>query len=147
MAYSDGEALLLTVVQSITGFSSTNTSRADWSILNKGTSDHYAILRPGEFSNENLSPTLQQLNWTTVIEIWQKYTDDGTTQTNLYAHDDNMLGVRAYRVVSDSDVVLDANLTGGAEPQEMWNSGGGPQWLRWMMTMEWSEQECIDYAG
>ena len=147
MAYSDGEALLLTVVQAMTGFDSTNTSRGNWLILNQGASDHYAILRPGPFVNNPLTPTMQEVTWTTVIEIWQQYTDDGTTQTNLYGHVGNMLDIRKYKNFSDSATVANAVLIGGDAPEEMWNNSGGPQWLRWQMTVEWKEQECISYAG
>ena len=147
MAYATGEGLLLTVVQAMTGFDSTSTSQADWSILNKGTSDHYAILRPGPFVNEPLTPTLNEITWTTVIEVWQQYTDDGTTATNLYGHVDNMLNIRKYKNFSNSAVVANAILSGGDEPEEMWNSGGGPQWLRWKMNVTWKEQECITYVG
>ena len=91
MTYTAGEALLLTVVQGCTGFGSTNASRANWLVLNSGKSDHYVILRPGPFGIEWISPTNYVANYTTVVELWQRYKDDGSSQTSLYGHIANLM--------------------------------------------------------
>lgn len=141
MAYSDGEALILTLLRTMSNFDSTNTARANWQILNKGRANHYGIVRPGAFSIEYLSLGQYQANWTTVIEVWQRYKDDGTTQTDLYARVADLLPMlNTPRLGDTTNTILDSRITGGDEPQEMWlTDGGGPAWLRWSVNIEWQE--------
>lgn len=150
MAYSTGEGLILTRIRNLSNYDTNNTSRADWKILNRGdklkktgSSNHAVVLRPGPFEQEWISPTVFRAMWTTVIEVWQRYKDDSTTATDLYA--------RAFEIIeefhqypklgSGDDQYFSVTVTGGEPPQEMWTRrDGGPKWLKWEMSLSWSEQ-------
>ena|SRR3990167_2344578 len=149
MSYTIGEALILTRVQAVSGYDSNNTSRANWLILNSGKSDHYAILRPGEFSLPWLTITRYLANWTTVIEVWQQYTTDVASRTNLYAQVATLLAsLQTYPHLGDgaNSSILDAAITGGPEPTENWTAGGGPIWLRWNLNVLWKEEIEVTFA-
>lgn len=89
--YGDTEALWLTRVRAVAGFSATNTNRGDWGILNAGTAAVYAVLKPGEHTREMLSLKTRLNIWQTIIEVWQKYRDDGTTLTDLETNVNNII--------------------------------------------------------
>jgi hypothetical protein len=146
MAYSDGEALLLTRVQACTGFDSNNTSRSNWRILNSGKSNQYAILRPAEFDIEWTALAAYTVTWNTIIEVWQRYTNETDTPTNLYTHIANLMPILTYPYLGDSSKVLDSSIVGAAEPEEMWTAGGGVAWLRWAARVEWKENIEVTYA-
>jgi len=146
MSYSTGEALLLTRVQACTGFDTNNTSRCNWKILNKGKSDHYAILRPGAFNIEWHALSAYTAHWTTIIEVWQRYKDDSTSQTNLYSHIANLMAIMTYPYLGDHTTVVDSSIEGADEPEEMWTQGGGPGWIRWQLRVAWQEQAEVTYV-
>jgi hypothetical protein len=150
VSYSSGEALALTRIRACTGFDTTNTSRSDWKILNGGKSDHYAVLHLGAFTQEWISPRVYKANWQTVIEIWQRYKDETTTPSNLYTHIANiMAGLAPYRKLGDTtNVIEDANTRSGGAIEEMWQrkNGAGPQWLKWDLLLEWSEEVTVNYS-
>jgi hypothetical protein len=149
MSYSTGQTLALSRVRACTGFTgTTNTSETDWKMLNTGRSDHYAILRPGAFSGEWLSATVIMWHYVTVIELWQQYTDDTTTQSNLYTHIGNLItGLLPERKMNDTvGSVNDATPKSAGEVEEMWKGSGGPAWLRWSVSLEWTEQQEITYT-
>jgi len=143
MTYPAGEALILTQLQSVTGFTSTNTARAKWGLLNSGKSDHYAIVKPGTFNED----TENNFGWVnrTIIQVWQRYVDDGTTATNLEGYV-NAVKQRfmLYRKLGGS--VMDSRVIGGSEMQERWNKDGGLVWLSQDVIIEWKEQEIVTYA-
>lgn len=149
MSYQTGEALALTQVQASTGFDSTNTSRGKWGILNKGSSDHYAILKPGPFSVEGETFTQKGRYWRCIIEVWQRYKDDGSSLTNLEGHIENIIDrIDQYRKLADTTgTIQDANITGGSEVTEQWIQGGdGPSWLKQDLYLDWTEEAQITYA-
>lgn len=148
MSYSSGEALVLTRVQAITGFSSANTSRGDWLVLNSGRSDRYAILRPGEFDTTWVASNSLRVRWTTVIEVWYRYTDDAATRTGLYGHVANIIGgLIAYPHMGGGTAIEDSTIEGAAEPEEMWMASGGPVWLRWQLRLRWFETIVVTFSG
>lgn len=148
MSYSTGEALILTRVIACNSFDSANTSRSNWKILNSGLSDHYAILRPGPFDVEFDTMCTYHINWNTVIEVWQRYTDEATTQSNLYGYVADLFPIMAYpKLGNTGTTILEwSTITGGEEPEEMWIKDGGPMWLRWRITLAWKEEGVITYA-
>ena len=148
MGYSEGEALILTRVIACNNFDSTNTSRGNWKILNQGKSNHYAILRPGAFDVEFDTICTYHVNWNTVIEVWQRYVDDATTRTELYARVADLFPIMAYPKLADTtgNVLEWSVVSGGEEPEEMWTASGGPAWLRWKITLSWKEEGDITYA-
>jgi len=150
MSYSDGEALILTQVQATTSFSSSNTSRANWKLLNKGKSGQYAILRPGEFEREHFGlGGNYSTNWVTICEVWVRYKDDSTSLTNLEAKSAEIIErFDEYRLAADgTGNVRDVFVRSGTEPEEMWTAGGnGPSWLRQTLSIEWSEERTVTLA-
>ena len=147
MSYSTGEALILTRVRACTGFDSTNTSRANWKILHSGKSDHYAILRPAGFAVEWQTLSMAVFRYTTLVEVWQRYTDDTITQTNLYGYIANLYSLLDYPHLGDTTgAIQDSTITGADDPQEMWREDGGPKWLRWLMRIDWAEQRTVTFA-
>ena len=144
MGYTDGEALLLTRVQALTNFDSTNTRRANWLVLNKGKKAHYAILRPGEFTTEWITVTRYIANWATVIEIWQRYAAKapGTAYTDLLSRVKEVIdGLVQYPHLGGS--ISDSTIESGGEVMEMWVKAGVPQWLKWEITVRWKEENSV----
>lgn len=146
MSYSDGEALVLAQVQAVSNYTSTlgNTSRGKWGILNSGKSSRYAILKPGPFNRTPHTPTQFYNEWTTVVELWQRYKDDGTTLADLEA---DMAAILArfdvYPHMQDTTGLVVNNVVArrGNEVEEMWsNKGDGPSWLRWKLYVTWQEE-------
>lgn len=151
MSYGAGEALLLALIRNISsgGYDANNTSRGKWGLLNKGRSNHYAILKPGAFGprvHEGVGLVIE--NWSTVIQVWQRYKDDGDSLTDLEAEVEKIIA----KIDTDPNMgdttglVLDTNLRRGGEVQEMWKrGGGGPAWLMQELVVEWSEQRTVVY--
>lgn len=147
--YAAGEALALTQVQAVSGFGASNTSRANWRILNGGKANVYAILHYGGFSMEFLSSSMVQYTWITVIEVWQRYTTEEATVPALTANLALIIQrLLAYRKLGDSrDVINDSNPRRGGAPAEMWTrNGNGPAWLRAEIELEWREQTIVTFA-
>ena len=146
MGYNDGEALVLTRVRACTGFDTSNTSRGDWKLLNSGRDDHYAILRPGAMSLEFISVGQYTITWQTLIEVWQRYTDEIESKSNLCTHVVNLFSTLAYPHLGSASIVQDAMIVNGDEPQVMVGKDGGPSWLRWTLQLRWTEEEVVTYA-
>lgn len=147
MTYAAGEALILTQVQAVTGFSSANASRGDWGILNDGAADVYAIVRPGPFTQVGASGRVEML-WTTVIEVWQRYTLDGTTLTNLEANFELIKArIDLYSHLNDTTGGIDfAEVMGGGEVNMIPPPPNGPQWLEWDLLIRWQEQKAVSFV-
>lgn len=141
--YPDGEALVLTQLRSVTGFTSANTDRANWSLLNSGASDHYGIIKPGTFDEDPAN----NFGWNnrTIIQIWQRYVDDGTSATNLEAHVKNVKR-RFVQYRKLGGTIEDSRVVGGSEMVERWNKDGALVWLSQDVVIEWKEQEIETYA-
>jgi hypothetical protein len=151
MDYSTGEGLILTIVRGLADFDAQNSSRADWKILNSGKSDHYAILKTLAPEMQWISPTSYHARYRTVIEVWQRYTDDFTTQTNLYSYWNTIVkGLQPYRYLNDTtDTIVDAGVSAGSEVQEAWvemEAGRRLEWLRWDIYVDWQEQVTVTFA-
>lgn len=143
MTYPSGEALVLTQLQSVTGFTSANTARASWQLLNSGASDHYAIIKPGKFAEDpdNNFCWIYQ----TTIQVWQFYQDDGTSNTNLQGYV-NAVKDRFTKYRKLGGGVIDSRVVGGSDMQERWSKDGALVWLSQDVIIEWKEQEIVTYA-
>lgn len=147
MSYSDGESLALTQLQAVSGFSTSNTSRGKWLLLNTGKSDHYGILKPGKWRKSDRSPV--GTIWQTIICLYQRYKDDGTS---LIALEDSAAAVKLrfdqYRKLADTTgTISDSQPISGSEVTEVWTKGGnGPSWLKQEIVIEWSEENHVTYA-
>lgn len=150
--YTDGEALILTTLQTVTGFTNTttqiNTSRGNWSYLNSGNSDHYGIIKAGDFGREQAAMSANLSTFKTVIQVWQKYVDDGTTYTNLQTHVKNIINAfDAKRKAGDTTgTIIDVFVSGGREVVERWNQSGGLSWLSQDIIIEWQEIDNVTYS-
>lgn len=151
MSYTTGEGLVLTTLQGISGsvWTSTNTARGKWNLLNSGKADHYAILRMGEGANDFQAGTVSLRSYTTIIEVWQSYKDDGTSYTNMLDYWEAILDrFDQYRKLGDSGgVIQDARCTRWDEIEERWVRGGnGPRWLKQNFYIEWQEANSVTFA-
>ena len=150
MSYTAGESLILTRLQAISGstWTATNSARGKWTQLDSGAADHYAILKQGSGTNDGLSISTMLRHWTTVIQVWVTYTDDGTSYTNLLAYQEAILDqFDAYRKLGDTTgTVQDARCTRWDEIEERWVKGGGPRWLKQSFYIEWDEENAAAYA-
>lgn len=149
LTYSEGEALALTQLQAVSGFSSANTSRGKWGLLNKGASAFYGIIKPGPVQTDFATGTAKNWAYGTIIQVWQRYKDDGTTLTDLEARVE-LVKARfdAYRKLGDtSGSIEDSSVTSLSEVQERWTKGGnGPSWLMQEITVTWKEQTIVNFA-
>lgn len=143
MTYPAGEALILTQLRTITGFTAANTSRANWGILNSGNAAYYAIVKPGVFEEDPEN----NFSWIyrTIVQVWQFYKDDSTTATDLQ---DNVHKVKDHFTKKRrlGSTITDSRVIGGAEMQEQWNKDGGLVWLSQEVIIEWKEQEIVTYT-
>lgn len=148
MSYAAGEALALTVLQGATGFSSTNTARGKWGLLNSGLSDHYGILKPGEFVRSQGAMSMNISTYQTIVQIWQRYVDDGSSLTNLEGHVDNVITYfDTKRKLGDSGgTIVDAFIDAGREVSERWNKDGALVWLSQDLIVTWQEHNQVTYA-
>lgn len=148
MGYAAGEARLLTIVQATSGFSSSNTSRADWGILNKGRASVYAVVVHAGTASDFFTLACYRDVHTAAVEIWQRYVNDGSTATNLQANVDAVRAkINTYRHGSDSSgATLDFGAVETGEIEEMWNRSGGPHWLRQIIRVQWQELVSPTYV-
>ena len=150
MSYTSGEALVLTRLRAISGstWTSSNSSRGNWSILNSGASDHYAILAMAPGTNDGYAISMTLRNYVTKIEVWQAYTDDGTSYTNLLGYYEAILDMfDQYRKLGDTGgTIQDARCARWGQVEERWSAGGGPRWLKQDFFIEWTEENSISYA-
>jgi hypothetical protein len=148
MSESAGLTLIKTQVQSATGFTSSLVSIADWKLLNSGKGDYYAIIRPGITDRPQVTGQIRANVYRTIIEVWQRYKEDGTTLTDLLGHVDNIttrLDPRR-KLVDTTNTIRDANVTGYGEVMEKWTNGGGVSWLERDVIVDWVEEEIITYV-
>ena len=141
MGYSAGEARLLTIVQGVTGYSASNTSRANWKILDTGRAATYAIITHAGTTTDFFTLACYRDIHTAAVEIWQRYKNDGSTATDLQANVDLVRAkINTYKHGNDSSgMTLDLGTVETGEMEEMWNRSGGPHWLRQTIRITWQE--------
>lgn len=149
MSYSTGEALLAGIVAGVTGLSSAQVRRGDYSALNRGGAAQYAILAQAAQPETNWqSAACYTLDCVCNVEIWQRYKDDGSTYTNLLTLTDAVLAkINTYRRLNDNTgAIITATALPGLPPEEMWNASGGPHWLRIVLPVTWQELVRVTFA-
>ena len=147
MSYPDGEAAILTLIQAMPEFDRRNAARADWKPLNSGASDHYVILKPGAWLNaaDSLGGESAVTTWRTIIEVWQRWVDDGPTAVALQVLAQKVIE-HLERYPSLGGEGLLAWVAGGSEMQQRWLKEGGPMWAVWEVYIDWQEERFIDPA-
>jgi hypothetical protein len=153
MSYEIGEALIATQIVALSSFTANTVAQGKWGSLRTGRASVYAILRPGPFEVIWNGDRKRVTQYNTFCEIWQRYTDDGTTKTNLITRADEIrTRIDQYRKLADTGATIrDAVVRSGDEPQLMFsrNRNGrtdGPFWLRQTLTIEWQEETLVAFA-
>ena len=148
MTYINGENRVLQVLLSTTGFSASNTSRGKWGILNSGRDNNYGIIKPGSFEREQSAISANMTTYQTIIQVWNRYKDDGTTLTDLEALVDSIIArFDARRKGLDtSGTIIDMFIDNGREVEEMWNKSGGLSWLKQDLVVTWTEESIVTYV-
>lgn len=154
MSYADGEALILTAIQSHANFNSSNATRNKYMILNSGNAAYYAITEPGEWRNEEAGVAGigsggrqgKVRYWRCEVGVYQRYVDDGDTQADLEEHyEEVMESIEKWRRLKDTtDSVQKVRIIGGPPMEYVsFRDTGGPQWAKWSMYVEWEERRDI----
>jgi len=148
MTYPAGEALALNVLQDVDGFDQNNTSRGKWGILNSGNGDHYGIVKPGSFERQEIAISTNETDANTIIQVWQRYKDDGDSLVNLEVHVNNIIAYfdKQRKLKDTTGKIVEAFITSGREVQEQWTKDGGLSWLSRDVIVTWQEQEQVTYA-
>lgn len=146
MSYDTIEGLWLTRLLAMSQFNTDNTSRGKWGILNRGYNNQYAILKPGEHTREMISFQTQETNWQTIIQLWQRYKDDGTSVTDLQALVDAVLSeLDTYPHIGDTgNTVVEGRITTVREMIQ--TPADAPAWLYVELIGQAYEQEAITFA-
>lgn len=147
MGYEDIEALWLTRVRAMSEFNQNNSSRGDWSMLNNGRDEKYAILKPGQHIHEWMTTTVMQHTYRTIIQVWYRYGNgDGTALTALTALEtDIRTELYQYRLLADSTgTVQDADIVETREVVQI--PADGPEWLMVELVGECQDEETITFA-
>lgn len=128
--YSTIEGLWLTRLQGMTAFNTSNSARGKWGILNSGRDDQYAVLKPGERERAASGLGGQMMDThRTIIQVYQRYKDDGTSMTDLEALVESIVNeLDTYPYLGDSgNTVVMGTIVQVREYQEILASdGGGP---------------------
>lgn len=147
MSYADGEAKVLTLLQGMDDFDRRNSARGNWKPLNSGASDHYAIVKPGPFAvaPETLGGGTSVTTWRTLVEVWQRWVDDGPTVVALEALVGAVIA-HLERYPSLDGAALFAWVAGGGEMQQRWLKEGGPMWAVQEVYVDWQEERFVAVA-
>ena len=148
MAYTDGEGAILTRIRAHSDFSTSNTDANDWKILDSGNSAFYAILKPNEEPNdvEYYAFGSYVIRWQTVVEIWQRYKDDGTTAASLFGNVQKIIAqMQPYKTLGLANV-QNAEVVSVTAPSFRWDQDGGPAWMVQEVNIEWHEQSEITFV-
>lgn len=155
MSYSAGEGLVLSTLRLHANYNQNNTRRGNWKILTSGKDSFYVILRPGPFTvldhglgGGSGATTKRQANWITQVMVYQRYIDDGTSLTNLEARVDEIIAhLDKYRVMGDgTNTIQKARVVSGGEVEEVALGQKGPNFLRWILNVEWHEERSVTYS-
>ena len=146
MTYSNGEGLIAGRIRDHANFDSDNCVQGDWLALNSGKSDHYAILRPGPAEYEFIAFTTYMPTYVTIVELWQQYTDEATTRSNLQTHLNDLASVlmNEPRLSDSTNTIINSEISRTEQPQAMWRrDNGAPAWYKWDLYVEWQEENTV----
>jgi hypothetical protein len=147
--YADGEALIAALIANISGYSAANVTRGNWRPLNNGKAAKYAILKPGGLGERKFEGSTRVTEtWSTTVELWHRYGKDGETLIALEADVEAVLsGIDQRPRMNDlTGYLQDSNAVRVGEALEMWTKGGGPQWLRQDITIEWMGKRIRSFS-
>jgi len=146
MSYQAGEALWLARLRDMSQFDGNNSGRGNWKLLNTGKASQYAILKPGEHTREMMSITTRLNHYQTIIQLWQKYTEDGQSLIDL---ETLTSAVIAYidtwpRLTDTTNSIQGAKINTIRELQQV--PPDGPVWILAELVGEWDEEQSVTFA-
>ena len=147
MSYSPIEARIQTLIQARSAFDDADVTLGDYRVLDRGSAP-YVVLRPGEF--ERVPHTFaggRKTEWTVIVELFEKHIGDGTEQTNLETHRQNIIDTAdAYPTLNGLSGVHFASLSSGEIPRPVYDEdGSGPFFL--LQIMKWEVMELTTASG
>jgi len=146
--YTDGEALIASLVAGVTGFAAAQVTRGNWKPIGSGKAAVYAIIHTEPVGRRNFtSPRTPVDRWLTTVEVWRRYVDDGTSYTQLGAYvEDIVAKIDKYPHLGDGSGYVEESTAEYGKVQEMWKRGGGPAWLRQDVLITWTGRQTITYS-
>ncbi len=148
--YPTIEGYWLTRLRVMTQFDQNNSARGKWSLLNSGKASRYAILKPGARTRRESGLAGQKMeSMQTVIQVYQRYKDDGTSLTDLETLTEAIINeLDTYPYIGDTgSSVVGAHIVEVREYQEILASdGGGPLWLLAELVGETNEETNVTLA-
>lgn len=153
MNYKAGEVLAAQLLEGISGFDSKNIGRGSkWKYLRSGNSDHYAVLRKGAHTEAFITPKAKEQQYRTVIEVLQRVRenlDDRYDDLLIYA-DAITTYIDTYRRLGNTDtseILRDAEISGGDEVKEIWTSNGTVlEWIKIDLFLDWIGEKNVTFA-
>ena len=150
MAETAGLTLIQNLINALSAFSKTGTGRnitiAKWGILNSGNADHYAIIKPGPTERPRISFRFRDNAYRTIIEVWQRFKNDGDTMTTLMDYVNTIAAqLDKYRKLADATgTIRDAEVSGFGAITEQWrDNADGPAWLMREIFVDWKEESNV----
>lgn len=140
--------LVAAQVRNVSGFSTSNVTVGKWGILNSGNSKVYAIIKPGATNRPPLTFSVFDNQGQTIIQVWQRYKDDGTTLTDLMANVDLIVARldQYWQLADTSNTLRNADVSSKGEVTERWDNDGALSWLSRDIVVSWQKEEAVTYA-
>ena len=146
MSYDTVEAGLLSTIQLLSIYSSTNSSQGDYTILGNGVT-RAAILTPGSFERSvQAIPRRMSTMWMATIELYVPFTVDiSTIASSIRTERQTLLDhLDKYPTLNSTSGVVHAIAIGGQEPTQ-W-VGESQQWWVQELVMRITENVNITIA-
>lgn len=137
-------AQIQTLLQALDRFGNADVTLADWTVLDSGSNDEYAVIWPGPWSSEEDSFGTVKYTWTINVDLLERY----LTQVAAYAsldvmNQDVVNHLMKYDDLDDLEGVEYARPTGGDEPWLVYATDGtGPHFIA--TTMKVVVEETVD---
>ena len=151
MNYDAGEAAISTLIQALSGYSSTNVKRGDWSALNSGKSENNVVIvqHLPSVGAMNTMGGGKQYDHKTRVELYRllKQNTYGSTYTDHMAAVETVVNqLEKYRHLNDSTICTDADIIEISEPKRKWLNDNGPHFIATDIIVAWTEWIDITYS-
>ena len=147
MSYAVIEAAVQTLLQALGQYGDADVTRGDWRVLDSG-SGPYAVVYAGPFDVEEGGDWGQKVYaWTVYVEVFERYLDNGTSETNLETRVQNTVDqLCAYPTLDGASGVTLAMPVHADELRYVFDEqGGGPHFI--MQRIAERVWERVQYAG
>jgi len=143
MSYTIIEAALSTVIQKLSGYSSTNVACGDYRILGSGQ-DKAVVLQPGAFIRNQAAESWMRTQWNINIELYIAYGGEiSTVAGNIRSERQTIMDkIDQYPTLDGTSGVVLARLNAGNEP-EVWQVGAQQFWKQ-VLTCVIEERLIVD---